>query len=256
MLVTQGLLLSASLLSVAAAVPLHQDTPVVVHLESGPHVEGQGSDFQALYGDRTLDRYRKQLGEDGVLGLFSKDVDEGDAFWRDNIKKSNATSPSVVFARVEGIFPKKIINVENFLKWMNGYAVEGFLNRLLQSNPQHYVAHSTGNGTNFIEQAGILPNTYSLVGRGERKSYMKQLPDFPTQIFLTQKLRDGTVIAENQLSFRNKEDGTGIEHETDIYVPSGLSQDQIEAWNQHLSVEASNWMFFIWDDLTSGKWSP
>ena len=242
--------------SLCKGLPTSPYGPIEVHLLSGPTSRASLAEFEVQNARQALHLIKKKLGPDVLHDLVQSDIDEADKFWHDIIKHSKR-GHKISDVRVEALVSTHILNTTILFEYLTTFANNGFPNRLIDGNPQHYlIQDSPDNVQEVIENWGTGPITHFKVVPSERTPYMDPLCDFPLQFTREMVLRDGTSLAHEILAVRDNPDGSGMEVVLINYFPSATPEYQIEGVREHVAVELGNWMKFAYEDIVSGRFVP
>lgn len=216
--------------------------PVTVTLASGPTGSGSIDDFELFYARRALDRFRTRLGSEGLLDLLAADIEEGNAFLRDNALASDGS-----FTAGTTVLATRGLTSGAFLAWMEK-AFAGDEHALLAAHPEHYVMAPGADGAFHVVE-NIGPHVCSFFMGGWGTDAMAWAADadellprsgFPHVMSSNLFLADGTVVGRALTQFGDTAEG--FTASLTVYVPATCPPDVLEHHLRHYAVEFRNWI--------------
>ncbi|MFJ4914286.1 hypothetical protein [Streptomyces sp. NPDC088726] len=215
-------------------------SPVTVALASGP-TGGSIDDFELFYARRALERFRTRLGRQGLLDLLAEDIEEGNAFLRENARASEG-----VFKSGTTVLTTRGIGSGAFLDWMD-QAFAGDEGPLLAAHPEHYVMGTDSIGARVVENIGPHVADFYMGGWGTEalawaKDAAELLPEseFPRKMSSNLFLADGTVVGRALIQFGDTTDG--FTANLTVYFPVTCPDEVLEHHLRHYAVEFRNWI--------------
>ncbi|WP_411074918.1 hypothetical protein [Streptomyces sp. cmx-4-7] len=220
----------------------HQTSrPVTVTLEAGPADAGSIDDFELFYARRAVDRFRTLLGRRGLLDLLAADIEEGNAFLRENALASGGA-----FRGGTTVLAAKGLTSGEFLAWMDR-AFAGDEEPLLAAHPEHYVMGTDEIGARVVENIGPHVASFYMGGWGtdaldwaEDADELLSEAEFPRKMSSNLFLADGTVVGRALIQFGDTADGFTA-HLT-VYFPVTCPEEVLDHHLRHYAVEFRNWI--------------
>jgi len=254
-----------ALAGLASAYPTHWDSNSGPKFTiSGPKDPGTFESFQAAGSLRALLLLKNRLGRDGVFQLLRPDIDASNAFWHS--VQANSTPGVWVPATAHVVVRGPGLTAASFAAWFG--ADTGDADKLLRANPEHYFESVTADPVTGVLVADILEAWDGKVthfkipeyGAPDRAAhpFLPKLPSFPQQFSGEGVLQDGTGVtfAVVHNSWRDTDDGKGVEAILTVWVHDGTPESLLEGLRQHQAVEFTNWLSNAQKDLASGKFKP
>ncbi|MFJ4340651.1 hypothetical protein [Streptomyces sp. NPDC088915] len=215
--------------------------PVTVTLASGPAGTGSIDDFELFYARRAVDRFRTLLGRRGMLDLLAADIEEGNAFLRENALASGG-----VFKGGTTVLAAQGLTSGEFLAWMDR-AFAGDEKPLLAAHPEHYVMGTDEIGARVVENIGPHVASFYMGGWGtdaldwaEDADELLPEAEFPRKMSSNLFLADGTVVGRALIQFGDTADGFTA-HLT-VYFPVTCPEEVLDHHLRHYAVEFRNWI--------------
>ena len=212
-----------------------------VEVVSGPTAAGAVDDYELAHARRVLAHLKARTGRQGLLDLLAADIEEGDAFLREQAKRSNGElrSATTVLA-VRGL------KAVAFLQWL----ASSFSNEsvLLAAEPDHYVMASNPDATvTLVENLGpyvcrVLLPAFDAAPTVSAQHIDELLPEseYPFKRIADMTLPDGTVVGRMLTQFGDTDEGFSAS--LTVFLPATCPEAMFEHHRQHLAVEFRNWI--------------
>ncbi|MFJ4872959.1 hypothetical protein [Streptomyces sp. NPDC088757] len=215
--------------------------PVTVTLASGPAGTGSIDDFELFYARRAVDRFRTLLGRRGMLDLLAADIEEGNAFLRENALASGG-----VFKGGTTVLAAQGLTSGEFLAWMDR-AFAGDEKPLLAAHPEHYVMGTDEIGARVVENIGPHVASFYMGGWGtdaldwaEDADELLPEAEFPRKMSSNLFLADGTVVGRALIQFGDT--AYGFTAHLTVYFPVTCPEEVLDHHLRHYAVEFRNWI--------------
>lgn len=199
---------------------------------------------------------KRLLSGQPMLDLISKQIEEGDAYYKRIISESNGEfKESRIDLKVQGISAAEY--KERFFAWQKeswanpDHAQDFFLSTMAPAHPEHYALPPGGLG--IVEVIGGHMCCTRIQPGGDIPDLVWSYGDPAFEIKLPAKgyLMDGTLFFYILMEMRDVEDGG--EFRLRLLFPSASPQQTIDEHAEHLAVE---WRSFITTAFMEGKSSP
>ncbi len=221
--------------------PMTTVTTTTVELVSGPSSPGRAEDFELQHARRVLARLKALVGRQGLLDLLADDIEQGNAFLREQAEISQGELRSATTRlAVRGL------KAVQFLRWLETC----FANEpaLLAAEPDHFVIAPNPDGSvSVIENLGpyvahVQLPAYDAAAKWEGPALAERLPEseYPFHRIASMSLPDGTVVGRMLTQFGDTSEGFNAS--LTCYFPVSCPEEIFEHHRQHLAVEFTNWI--------------
>ncbi|CAI0647189.1 unnamed protein product [Colletotrichum noveboracense] len=213
---------------------------------------------------------KTEIGDQGFLDMFERDIIEARQFWYEVNDKSKLDKPETwkaVEARAVVSLPN--VTAWAFSAWSSSPRADAANNR---ENAEHYFKHSdftTGSGVSRILEGwgGTITNftipNYSAALCAER-AMVRPLPEFLIKACGDKNLVDGkdTNFGVLNIAARDVNGGSfgqpgerGIDIYASIWYGGAISEEHLEAERQHVIIEIVNMSLKAQQDIETGAFA-
>jgi hypothetical protein len=216
-------------------------TSFAVEMVSGPSAPGRVEDFELFHARRVLARLKAVIGRQGLLDLLAAEIEEGDAFLREQARLSDGK-----FRSATTVLAARGIKAGQFLHWMD----KSFSNEpvLLAAEPDHYAFVPNPDSTvTVVENIGpyvcrVQLPAYDAAPSWSAEAAQELLPEseYPFRRIADVRLADGTIVGRVMTQFGDTEEGFNAN--LTAYFPAACPEEIFEHHRQHLAVEFTNWI--------------
>jgi hypothetical protein len=218
-----------------------QRKPFSVELVSGPTGPGGVDDFELAHARRALAKLKTLIGRQGLLELLAKEIDEGNAYFREQAIASNGKMrASTTVLAIRGM------KAVEFVRWLESSF--GNESVLLAGEPEHYViAPNPDRTVTLVENIGphvcrVQLPAYDAAKQLDAEPLDELLPvsAYPFRRLGHLGLPDGTVIGRVLTQFGDTE--LGFNANLTCYFPVACPEEISVHHSQHFAVEFRNWI--------------
>ncbi|EOO71526.1 hypothetical protein ACQVPJ_24500 [Bacillus mycoides] len=193
---------------------------------------------------RALRLIKGNLGYNRLHALVSEQIAEGNALFRDHVKRSDGKQATgIITLEATGL------TAANFSAWMNrAFAREDVL---IAAHPEHYLIMSGPNGPHIVETLGDHVVGFYMGSWDKSEVPAGGTDSIDKRHSLLTLDDDGTVFGSISTMF--SEAGGGMTVELSVTLPATSAPDAIDQHLQHFSVEFRNWMLLAAAEIREGS---
>lgn len=219
-------------LAVQCSLPDGRDLPV-----------GEVDAWELKAARRTLQNLKTLLGGQTMLDILAPQIEEGDAFFKELVAKSNGQfKESRVDFKAKGLkstqFPEwfKIVDTKETPEGIRRF----YLDVMAPAHPEHYALGPYPIG--IVETIGQHLCRVRLDNTVEVPDFVQAYGDstYPIKLPVTGYLDDGTIFLHGFQELRDTEDG--CEFRIRILFPAASPQVLFDEHTEHLAIEFRSWI--------------
>lgn len=209
------------------------------NMEASVRISGETDDrnidrYELLSARRALRLLKGNLGRERLHALVSEQIKEGNAIYRDHVKRSGGQKTTgAITIEATGL------TAADFSAWM----IRAFARQdvVIDAQPEHYLMDVTDpRGPHIVERLGEHVVGFYMGGWDESEVAIDDTDSTDKRHSLLTLDNDGTVFGSVSTSFIETEHGMSAE--LSVTLPATSAPGTIEQHLQHFSVEFRSWM--------------
>ncbi len=197
--------------------------------------------YELVSARRALRLLKRNLGHDRLHDLVRGDIAEGNAFFRDHVKRSGGRQATGTIT-----IEASNLAAADFSEWM----IRAFARRdlLIDAQPEHYLMDMADpSGPHVVETLGEHVVGFYMGGWDDSQVDADEPAGTEKRRSLLKLDDDGTVFGSVSTAFLEAQHG--MTAELSVTLPATTAPEAIEQHLQHFSVEFRSWMLMAASEI-------